>query len=205
MKTNQIMKVILLDQTLEIGHLDHFGSLKDIFLIGNKWRALNDRKVLRHDQWLALEGTKNFIESVSKKIGEPATRSKSGKSGGIWAHLYILLDAASYLSPELKLEVYDKFIEGKLLEWRDRSGDNFIELNASIALAAEDVFGKPSHRGHYITLAKIIKQNVKVEDWNLADASQLHNRSRIEEALATMLKTGVVRDWDHLKKLAKIV
>ena len=205
MKTNQIMEVDLLGKVLRIGHNDKFGSLIDIFSIGNNWRSSNGLKLIRHDQWLALEGTQDFISKVSSSIGEAATRSKRGKGGGIWAHLYILLDAAAYLSPDLKLEIYEKFVNGKLLEWRDRSGDNFIEMNAMIALHGESLFGKPPHTGHYINISKCIRERCAVDKWNLASHNQLVERTRIEEALATMLKARVVKDWDHLKELAKIV
>lgn len=205
MKTNQVMEVELLGDVLRIGHRDKFGSLIDLFEIGNRWRIQNGLKPIRHDKWLALTATKDFIEEVSKDIGEPAKRTKRGKGGGIWCHLYVLLDAATHLSPVLKLEIYKKFVDGKLLEWRDRSGDNFIELNAAVALAAEDVFGKPAHVGHYTNLAKIIKSRCEVENWNIAEPYQLQQRAVIEDRLATMLRAGVVRDWDHLKELASKV
>lgn len=205
MKTNQIMQVKLLDGILQIGHKDYFGSLIDLFHIGNQWRNRHGMKIIRHDKWLALTSTKDFIELVSQKINRSAIKTKRGKGGGIWAHLYILLDAAAYLSPELKYEIYDKFVQGKLLEWRDRSGDDFIDLNATIALNAESVLGKPAHLGHYITLSNIIKKRCGVENWNLADKEQLVKRAQIEEFLAKALKAGVVRDWDHLKELAEKV
>ena len=201
MKTNQIMQVTLLDGTLKIGHKDHFGSLTDLFAIGNKWRIENDLKPIRHDKWLAMQGTKDFLAQVTLDIGEPATRSKRGKGGGIWSHLYILLDAATYLSPELKLEVYRKFIEGRVLEWRDLSGDNYIELNAQLVLTAEEILGKKAHVGHFVTLANTIKKRLEVDDWNLASPIQLRDRTRIEVALTTILRSGVVKDWSHLKTL----
>lgn len=207
MKTNQLLIVNILDGELPIEHKTYFGSLQALFRIGNKHRALKDLPVLRPEQWLNMRSTKEFIDIVSKRIGEPALRRKRGGRGGgeSWAHLYVLLDAAAYLSPELKLDIYEKFVQGKLLEWRDRSGDNFIDLNAAVALNAEEVFGKPAHKGHYINLAKIIRKRCGVENWNRADHKQLQERARIEEALATMLKAGVVRDWDHLKELAEKV
>jgi hypothetical protein len=136
MKTNQIMTVTLLDGALEIGHLDMFGDLNAIFSIGNRMRVSKGLPLIRIEQWRTLTGVKEFMKRVGEEIGEPALRTARGKSGGIKAHLYILLDAAAYLSADLKLEMYKKFVEGKLLEWRDRSGDNFIELNASLALNA---------------------------------------------------------------------
>ena len=202
MKTNQVMEVSILGGKIKIGHKDMFGSLVDLFQVGNAWRIQNGLKMIRHDKWLALDGTKNFIERVSKEIDESAIRSKRGKGGGIWAHLYVLIDAAAYLHPDLKLEIYKMFVENKILEWRDRSGNNFIELNAAVALNAEEVFGEPAHKKYYIQLANIIRNRCQVSTWNIASPDQLKERARIEEALATMLKAGVVNDWQHLQQLA---
>ena len=202
MKTNQIMRVALMNGEIQVGHKDKFGSVTDLFTMGNKYRSLEGRNILRYDRWLAMSSTKEFVAIVTEKIGEPATRSKRGKVGGIWAHLFVLLDAAAYLSPKLKYEIYDTFVNKKILDWRDRSGDEYIELDASIALAAENIFGKPAHKGHYINIAKIIKKRLGVDQWNLATAKQLNDRTRIEEGLTMMLKSNVVKDWDHLKSLA---
>jgi hypothetical protein len=217
MKTNQVLKVKFSNGELTINHKDKFGSLIELFQIGNDVRVQNGLPSIRHDKWLALSGTKEFIKYVSEDIGEPATRSKRGKGGGIWAHLLILLDTATYLHPSFKFEVLNTFVDKKMLEWRDRSGDNYVDLSAAIALSAEDVFGKPAHNGHYINIARILRNRILGEDevaslnelklspWNQCNATQLAERARIEEALATMLKAGVVKDWEHLKELAKIV
>ena len=207
MKTNQTMTVSILDGELPVEHKTYFGSLQALFQIGNRWRAMNGLPVLRPEQWLNMRSTQEFIREVEERIGTQAVKRRRGGrgGGGSWAHLYVLLDAAAYLSPALKLDIYEKFVQGRLLEWRDRSGDNFIELNAAIAMNAEEVFGKPAHRGHYINIANALKRRCGVDNWNRADHRQLQERARIEEALATMLRAGVVRDWDHLKELAEIV
>jgi len=205
MKTNQSLLVPFGDSVLRIEHLTEMGSLVDLFTVGNTYRGREGLKAIRHDQWLALEGTKNFIERLEAKLERPVLRTKRGKGGGIWAHLYILLDAAAYLSPDLKIEVYDTFVHHKLLEWRDRSGDDFIEMNAMVALTAEETFGKPAHTGHYVTLANSIRSRCGVEQWNQAQPEQHKERARIEESLTMLLRLGMVRDWGHLKELVSQV
>jgi hypothetical protein len=205
MKTNQIMHVSLGKGVLEIGHLDHFGSLNQVFSLGNAYRIESSMPALRQESWRSLQSTKDYISLVSKKIGKQAIRSKKGKNGGTWAHLRVLLDAAMYLSPDLKDEVIEVFVESKILSVRDESGNNYIELNAALALNAVEILGKPSHRGHYITVAKVIKKRLGVEDWNIAPAVLLSERARLEEVLSRMLNSNVVRDWDHLKELAEKV
>jgi len=202
MKTNQRMTITFAGGDLQIDHRTEMGSLVDVFAIGNKYRALEGLKVLRHDQWLALEGTKNFIALMGEKLGREPIRTKSGRGGGIWAHLYILMDAAAYLSPSFKYEVYEKFITEQILEWRDRSGNNFIEMNAAIAGKGEELFGGPPQSGHYIQIADIIRNRCRVVGWNLASRDQLRERARIEQSLAQVLKLGLVKDWNQLRNLA---
>jgi hypothetical protein len=205
MKTNQIMTVSFTRGSLKIGHKDQFGSLRDLFTLGTRYRFDNNKPALRMESWLAMESTKEYIDIVSESIGRSAIKTKRGKNGGTWVHLRVLIDAAMYLDPYLKDEVITTFIENRLLDVRDKSGDDFIDLNATLALTAEDVLGKDAHRGHFITLANIIKQRCDVEDWNFAPPDILSKRSLIEDRLSTMLKAGVVKDWEHLKELAKIV
>lgn len=159
----------------------------------------------RIDLYLGLTCTQDYLLYLANKEGiQEPIRTKRGKGGGTWAHLYILVDAAMYLSPELKTEIIKVFVHNRLLQVRNDSSDDFIELNAQIALCAQDVFGKPSHNGHYINLAKIIKSRVlsEGEEWNNACSDKLMERDRIEISLTTMLRCGVVRDWEHLKELA---
>lgn len=205
MKINNIMQVQILNHTLTIGHLDLFGDLGMLFQAGNAVRFGEGKPAITLAKYIALNSTSEFIAAVSEDIGCPAVRATKGKGGGTSAHLYILLDAAAHLSPKLKLEMYKIFVEGKLLQWRDRSGDEYIELNLQLSFSAEIALGKPSHKGHYIQLAKIIKSRILPENhsgWNYADPSQLHERARIEQALSFCLKNGFVKDWDHLKELA---
>ena len=192
---------------LEIGHKTHMGSLNDMFRMGNVYRYALKQSQLRMEAWLSMESTKEYITLVAKQLGRDSVITKKGKGGFTQAHLYILLDAAMYLSSELKYEVIEMFVNDKLLEWRDRSGDNFIDLNAQVALSAEEVFGKPAHTGHYVQIAKNIKERVKPhnESWNSAKPLQLVERARIEEALSTCLRAGLVTDWDHLKDLSSRV
>jgi hypothetical protein len=59
-------------------------------------------------------------------------QTKKGRSGGTWAELFIMIDLANYLSPELKYKMYEVFINQKILFWRDVGGDSFKEFNKII-------------------------------------------------------------------------
>ncbi len=60
---------------------------------------------------------KKFSVIKSQRGGKPENR-------GVWANLFILLKASTYLSPKLELEIYEVFIKSKILELRDLGGDN---------------------------------------------------------------------------------
>jgi hypothetical protein len=205
MKTNQIMKVAIGTGEILVGHKDMMGDLSRVFDVGNTYRCQAGQKSLRMEAWVKMASTMDYIKLVSDDIGRPAKVARRGNLGGTWVHLRILIDAAMYLSPILKDEVIKTFLAQRLLSIRDESGDNFLDLNAAVAVAAEEVFGKPAHTGHYIQLAKLIKERLDVADWNAASADLLNERARLEETITRMLRAGVVRDWDHLKELAEFV
>ncbi len=203
--TNSIQTVAFSKGSIPIGNVDHMASLVSVFDLGNAFRFEKGVSSLRMESWLSMHSTKEYINLVSRDLGRPAIVTKKGRGGGTWVHLRVMVDAAMYLDPDLKNEVIRHFVEDRILQIRDDSGDNFIELNAAIALNAEEMLGKPSHRGHYITIAKAIKARVipDGDDWNTASAMQLSARNRIEERLSSFLKMNLVRDWDHLKELAE--
>ena len=149
-----------------------------------------------------------FIENPNKKNGRvPTVKSKlimtkKGRYGGTWAHLYILLDAATYLDAQLKFEVYDTFITNKLLEWRDRSGSEFLTLNVTIDACIEGRYIKSGDERQtlYIKVANAIRAKVNPEgdSWNTATHEQLEQRTNHEKMLIQLLKMGMVKDEDHL-------
>lgn len=206
MKENHLMSVHLKHGELKIGSRDLFGSLSDLFVVGNKYRMDKKMTAARLDLYLGLTCTQDYLSYLSSAENiETPIKTKRGKGGGTWAHLYVLIDAAMYLSPELKTEIIKIFVNQRLLQIRNDSSDNFIELNAQLVLSAQDVFGKEAHNGHFINLSKIIKNRVlnDGQQWNNVTSDLLNERARIEQALTAILRLGLVRDWEHLKELAE--
>lgn len=151
-------------------------------------------------------------ESITKS--SPLFKTKRGKCGGTWAHLYILLDAATFLDPDFKVEVYSTFVEGKILQYRDESGDRYKPFNMAIDQLPDRV--SKDNKWLYIHAANLLAERiglpptseVPVDDkgkkdnrWNHATAHQLTARSDAEKMLTSMVQIGVVRDWEHLKEL----
>lgn len=206
MKTNQIITVVFGDRLVHIGHLDMMGDLNEFFAIGNSFRQQAGVPIMRVASWLESNAVKEYIAIVSEDIGRPAMVSKAGRGGYVKAHLRVLIDAAMYLDPRFKDMVIKTFVTNRLLQVRDDSGNGFIDLNASVALNAEAVFGKAAHQGHYIQLSKILRDRILPDGhpgWNHATPKQLNERTRIEEAVSNALRMGFVRDWEHLKEVAQ--
>lgn len=144
----------------------------------------------------------NGVSGAVPTIKSELIRTKRGKGGGTWAHLYILLDAAARLDAHFRLEMYQTFVESKILQWRDDSGDQFIGLNAAIDAYLPGRSGK-DNQGIYINVAKMLKAKIAPDgdNWNTASYLQLKRRADLETALINLLQLGVVRDWEHLKEL----
>ena len=129
-------------------------------------------------------------------------KTKKGKGGGTWAHLYLLLDAASRLDSDFRLQIYKTFVEGKILQWRNDSGDEFINLNIAIDyfLPTED---KKERVERYKICAWDLKCKIKPDGntWNTASYLQLQKRAEIEKDLVKYLRMGFVRNFNHLKEI----
>lgn len=207
MKTNQVMTVAFQHGSLSIEHKTAMGNLADVFAIGNKHRILAGKSPANITHFCNAVGTQEFLDSVAKRLSvEKSTllyTVGTGKKARVMANIFLIIYAAEYLSPDFHVEVIDTFINSKLLSWRDESGDHFKGLNEEIKNSAENLLGKPAHQGHFITIAKIVNSRVGDKiDWNTATAEQLKERDRIETGLCTVIKLGLVKDWEHLKQIA---
>ena len=160
---------------------------------------LNFKSVASTD--LSTKGT-----TLAKTIDSPLIVAKRGKGGGTWAHLYILLDAAARLDPQFKHKMYKTFVEGKLLQWRDDGGDEFINLNIAIDAYLPERDGM-DNVNVFIYVAKQLKAKIlsPYDTWNTASLPQLEKRARLEKDLCNYLRLGMIRNYDHLKEvIAKI-
>jgi len=207
MKTNQLMTVAFEHGTLSIEHKTSIGSLADVFAIGNKHRVLANKSPANITHFCNSNSTQEFLESVAKRLNVDKSAllftTGRGKNSRVMANIFLIIYAAEHLSPDFHVEVIDTFINSKLLSWRDDSGDHFKGLNDEIRIVAEGLLGKPAHKGHFITIAKIVNARIGDKlDWNTATAEQLKERDRIEAGLCTVIKLGLVKDWEHLKQIA---
>ena len=197
--------IVLLHKTIRMNYKTQQGRLQDLFMEGNQYRIKKGMQIRDVDAYLGMNSTKEFLAVVEEKTGTPPIVRKGGRFGGTWASLLVLMDAAAYLDPEFKYMVYRDLIERKLLYWREASAGDFKSLMAAIKVHAETVLGKPAHSGHYINIAKTLRNRLLGEDhpgWHMANPEQLRERDRIESALTAMVNMGMITSWDQMKEMA---
>lgn len=223
MKTNQLMQVRIGDHVLPIEHKTMVGSLTEVWKIGNTYRKMRGLNELDLSHWLRSPETLEYIQVVERDLGfesaesadyevvnsalthtitSPLIKTKRGKGGGTWAHLYILLDAAARLDPNFKHQMYKTFVEGRILQWREDSGDEFINLNIAIDAYLPEREGK-DNTGIFIQVARQLKAKILngEEVWNTATFNQLEKRAKVEKDLCGFLKLGMIRNYEHLKEV----
>jgi hypothetical protein len=212
MKTNQTMLLAFDNRMLSVEHKTQMGSLTELWAIGNGIRKskglpeMDMSNYLRSPETLelvqAIEKSQGFksVESTDSKNGRVETiktdliKTKRGRNGGTWAHLYLMLDAASRMDADFKVMLYDILIKGKLLDWRDDSGDSFKALNIALDEMVESVSGKHPCTAFYQRVASYIKDKIKPtgDNWNTATHEELKRRDKVESKLITVLELNLI-------------
>jgi hypothetical protein len=206
LKTDQRMTLTFDSGTLDVYHRSKRGSLTDVFNIGNKMRVLAGVSSANMSLFINSEKTKAYISMICKKEGlsrqDVIMQQGRGKASRTEAHIHLLIYAAEYLSTEFHYEVIETFINSKILELRDESGDQFKALNMAIDRHLGGRVGK-DNKGLFIHVAKALKEKINPADgnWNLATAEQLRERVTVERRLVDYLEMGFIKDWEHLKQV----
>ena len=203
MKTNQLMSVAFSEGVVNVFHNTAMGDLTQLWKVGTIMRVNNGMAVPQLNNFLQSQSTKDFIEVCERKTGKPCIEvTGRGKNGRTWASIHMMIYAAEYLSTEFHFEVIDAFINNKILEWRDVSGDEFKALNIAIDNYLPNREEK-SNKGIYINVARMLlkKVNADLSSWNDASADELRDRASMENKLVTTLQLGLIKDWEHMKEI----
>lgn len=184
-------------------------SLTDLVKAGNAWRAGKGMTLKPLQAIVESVGFKEFVEVVKRDTTVDSEKilltTGKGNTKRTMAHLTVAVYVAEQMSPEFHYQAIKTFLEGKLLEFRELGGTEFKNLNAAIDLYLPGRSGK-DNRGVYIQIAKAVRTKLMGEGaeagcWDSATVAQIHTRYATEANLITMLRIGVVRDYEHLKEI----
>lgn len=183
--------------------------LNDMFIAGNAVRLSEGKPALQMASFLNSKTLNEYIEAAAHEWNidkaQFIAKEGRGKNTRTYVHVSVAMLAAEFMSARFHAHVHRVFIEGKLLEFRERGGTEFKNLNAAIDLYLPDRIGK-DNKGIYINIAKTIRERIlgdgaKTEDWNSATVAQTHLRYDWENKMCDMLRLGVIRDYEHAKEI----
>jgi hypothetical protein len=172
--------------------------------IGNKQPAMQLSAVL------ASAGLAAYKVAAARAWGVDASdmvkHVKTGRAKNqsrTFAHVSVALYIAEIASPDFHAAMHKEFVDGRLLQFREQGGTEFRRLNTAIDSHLPGREGKDGNKGLYINAAKLIRAKITSGDaddvWAGASAAQQQQRTEIEQSLVSMLRMGVIRDWEHLK------
>ena len=171
---------------------------RDIVEFLGLWETLHNPNfnLIDFDKFKTDAGTNAFVFSIkdwTEKLGAIGLRSKSGRyGGGIFAHLDIALEFASWLSPEFKLYIIKDYKRLKSDEQSKLSLD--WNLNREIA--------KLNYRVHtdaikeYLILPELSKEQISMQYADEADMLNvaLFGKTAREWRAENKGKKGNIRD-----------
>ncbi|MNQ15591.1 hypothetical protein D3C85_285640 [compost metagenome] len=183
--------------------------LNDLFIAGNALRLAEGKPAKQMNAFLSSKELAEYVDAAAEEWNLPSehfiAREGRGRSTRTFVHASVALLAAETMNPRFHAHVHKVFIEGKLLEFRELGGTEFKTLNAAIDQYLPGRDGK-DNKGVFINVAKAVRERIfgagaGPDCWNTATVDQTHMRYEWENKLSTMLRLGVVRDYEHLKEL----
>jgi|TARA_Y100000310_G_C20623962_1_gene784836 hypothetical protein len=188
MKTQQIMKREFFGKEIRQNHKTGFFCINDLTHVGNMYR---ENKGLPKAKWVKYRKAKKpqeLFESLMKQEDTAEIfKTTRGKDGATWAHPLVFFDYAMWLSADFKIAVY-KWLYDNLIEFRDNSGDSYKKMCGVLI----ETQGYTPSKGAIVIrdLARAIKRDVGVEDWNEATSDQLKLRDNIHNDMVFALDLG---------------
>ena len=203
MKTEVILKRELLGGEISQKSKSEYFSATDLFRVGNKWRSLNGLKNKTLDEYNHLKSTKEFEAELKLKY---ETRiMKRGRGQHLWVHPILFIYMALWLSPSLKIEVYEWLFDN-LIKYRNNSGDSYKKMCGILFVRTN----KSEYVKNIQKLCKLIQVECGVNDWNTASENQLKLRDKIHENIALLadvlnnnkeaIRIGILKAKEDFKK-----
>ena len=189
MKTAQIMARPLMDGTIRQNHKTGWFNATDLLKLANRKRTQLGKSEKKIAHYLENDSTKEFIEEIMDRENVTIVYdSKKGKNGGTWVHPLLLIDIAMWTDQSLKYDAM-KWLEDELIKNRDESGESYKKMTSCVFQYMGDDIARA---GTAIPkIARAIKQNLQVKDWNIATEVQLKKRDEIQKNISVLIKAGV--------------
>lgn len=180
MKTEVVMKRELFGREIRQKSKSEYFSATDLVNAGNRWRLQRDLSIFNLSGFLGQSKTKEFIKMLESDYGQVVIKGR-GRNSSTWVHPFLFIDIALAINPELKIEVY-KWLYDELLKYRNDSGDSYKKMCGAIACktSSRDITNKIQN------IARVIKSEIGVNDWETATEAQLKRRDKIQEKIATL-------------------
>ncbi|EIJ2861369.1 hypothetical protein LIS17_004084 [Salmonella enterica] len=172
----------------------------------NRWRFDNGLQPRNLAQILKTDDCKNFMRVCEGETGIVPLKTSRGRNGKTWLCLHLAVYIAEQYSAYFHFLVIDRFITQRQVELRNIGAVSFVELNAAVSRMIERTEGRIGHSGHFIQVAKAVKESVDIREvtgfdtWDSQDAKTNQLRSDIQKALVTLLDMEAINTWDELKE-----
>lgn len=182
MKTEVVMQRELFGKKVAQKSKSEFLSATDLFLIGNRERVLDSLKPVSISDYYKNSKNKEFLSELEIQYGKIKSDGR-GKSHS-WVHPLLFMDMALWLSPKLKVKVYE-WLQDNLLSYRNDSGDSYKKMVGSLYDKATD---KTNFKKNMSFVARRIALEcgvqLKEKRWETASENQLKLRDKMHEYIA---------------------
>lgn len=196
MKTKVLMQRELFNGTISQDSSNGFFSATDLFKVGNSWRYANKLQPVKMTDIVQQKGMKEFIETLKEQVGEEVYISGRGRSKHTWVHPYLFIDMALTINPKLRIKVY-QWIYDQLIKYRNDSGDSYKKMTGAVFMT---ISNKSKFTETIQKIAKRIKVECDVKDWQTATEGQLKLRDKIHEYVSVF--SDIIRDTENLIDVA---
>ncbi len=166
-------------------HDTKFFCLNDFLKVANAYNIQRKEDTKRLDNFMQREDTLNLIKAIQDNENIAIVhKAKRGKNGGTYAHPLLLIELAMYCNKNFKYQAL-KWVEDKLCEYRDLSGEGYKELASCVGNI------HPTKMAIYMPrIANHIRAIVELGDkeWNEATQIQLFFRKKYQDSVMVALK-----------------
>ena len=172
------MKRDLLGFQIQQKSKSEFLSATDLFQVGNRERVLDGLKPVTISDYYKNSKNKEFVTELELQYGKVKNDGR-GKNHS-FVHPILFMDMALWLSPKLKVKVYE-WLQDNLLKYRNDSGDSYKKMCGALYLHANN---KTKFNQNIKLVARRIALECGIKDLQEATEKQLQLRDKIHEYIS---------------------